>query len=194
MKKRLHIIIICLLLGTTSAFAQKASVKTNLIWDGLATINLGTEIGIAPRWTIDISGNYNGWIIPEGKRWKHWLVQPEFRYWLCERFQGHFFGLHLHGGQFNLSNLKNNISFLGTDFSKLSDTRYQGWFIGVGIGYGYAFILSKHWNLELEAGFGYSYSRHDRYPCAWCGNKIEENIPHHYVGPTKLAINLAYLF
>ncbi len=37
---------------------------------------------------------------------KHWLVHPEFRYWLCERFNGHFFGVHLLGGEYNISKVK----------------------------------------------------------------------------------------
>ena len=27
-----------------------------------------------------------------------------------------------------------------------------------------------------------------------CGKKVESNKPHHYVGLTKIAINLVYLF
>ena len=87
-----------------------------------------------------------------------------------------------------------NISFLGTDFSKLSDYRYQGWFIGSGIAYGYAWILGRHWNLEAEIGIGYIYTRYDSYPCASCGKKIAEDKAHHYFGPTKAAINLVYTF
>jgi hypothetical protein len=129
-----------------------------------------------------------------GRKWKHWLAQPELRYWLCDRFAGHFFALHLHGGQYNVGGLKNGIKFLGTDFSKLGDYRFQGWFAGAGIAYGYTWILGKHWNLEAELGFGYSYTNYDTFECAGCGKKVEEGKDHHYVGPTKAAINLVYLF
>lgn len=83
---------------------------------------------------------------------------------------------------------------LGTDARKLKDTRYQGWFTGAGIAYGYAWVLGRHWNLEAEIGIGYSYTRYDRYPCARCGTRIETDRPHHYVGPTKAAVNLVYVF
>ena len=122
------------------------------------------------------------------------MAQPEARYWLCDRFSGHFFGLHVHGGQYNIGGLKNNIKFLGTDFSRLTDERFQGWFAGAGLGYGYSWILGKHWNFELEIGFGYSYTVYDTFECAGCGKKVEEGKEHHYVGPTKAAINLVYLF
>ena len=182
-------------LVSLDASGQKAAVKTNLLYDIAAyTANLGVEIGLAPRWTLDVSANYNGWTLSHDRRWKHWVVQPEARYWLCDRFAGHFFGLHAHGGQFNIGGLKNGISFLGSDFSKLENRRYQGWLAGAGIAYGYSWILGKHWNLEAEIGLGYIYTRFDTYPCADCGRKIAEDGSHHYVGPTKAAINLVYMF
>ncbi len=118
----------------------------------------------------------------------------EARYWFCDRFAGHFVGAHLLGGQYNIGGLKNGISFLGSDLSKLSKRRYQGWFAGLGAAYGYAWILGKHWNLEAELGIGWIYTRYDSYPCASCGKKLEEDASHHYVGPTKAAINLVYTF
>lgn len=174
--------------------AQKVALKTNLLYDATATVNAGLEFALAPKWTFDVSGNLNAWNMPNGRKWKHWMAQPEARYWLCDRFSGHFFGLHVHGGQYNIGGLRNNIRFLGTDFSRLTDERFQGWFAGVGIGYGYSWILGKHWNFELEIGFGYSYTLYDTFECAGCGKKVEENLDHHYVGPTKAAINLVYLF
>ena len=183
------------MLFVTEAKAQKVAIKTNLVYDATATINAGLEFGLAQKWTLDISGNFNAWNISDsGARWKHWVVQPELRYWFCDRFSGHFIAMHLHGGLYNIGGIKNNISFIGTDFLRLSDQRFQGWFAGGGIAYGYSWILGKHWNLEAEIGFGYSYTVYDRFECAGCGKKVEENMDHHYVGPTKAAINLVYLF
>lgn len=105
-----------------------------------------------------------------------------------------FFGFHLHGGQYNIGGIDGKVKFLGTDARKLKDARYQGWLVGTGIAYGYAWILGRHWNLEAEIGLGYSYTRYDKFRCAGCGKKVETNKPHHYVGPTKAAINLVYLF
>lgn len=66
--------------------------------------------------------------------------------------------------------------------------------MGAGIGYGYSWILNRRWNLEAEIGLGYSYTRYDRFECAGCGEKVEEDRTHHYVGPTKAALNLIYVF
>ena len=177
-----------------SVRAQFAAVKTNLLYDASLSINLGIEAHIAPRWSVDFSGNYNPWDMPNGAKWKHWMFQPEFRYWFCEVLNGHLLAIHLHGGAFNFGGIKNNLNFLGTNYSRLTDYRFQGYFAGAGLGYGYSWMLSRHLNLEAEVGFGYSYIIYDVYECADCGKKVEENKDHHYLGVTKAAINLIYAF
>lgn len=177
----------------STASAQNISVKTNLLYDATTTVNLGVEPRVASRWTLDLSGNYQAWNLSDKRRWRHWMLQPEARRWFCDPFIGHFLGFHLHGGKYNIGGLKNGISFLGTDFSQLSDNRFQGWFLGGGVGYGYSWPLNKYWSIEAEIGLGYSYVRYDKYPCAECGEKIDKGT-HHYVGPTKAAVNLIYSF
>ncbi|MBQ6584634.1 MAG: DUF3575 domain-containing protein [Alistipes sp.] len=189
---------ILLLFGLLVQFGAKGqndvAIKSNILYDLTATISAGIEVGLAPRWSIDVSGNFNAWTMKNDRRWKHYLVQPEVRYWLCDRFMGHFLALHLHGGQYNFGGIKNSINFLGTNLSNLTTHRYQGWFAGAGVGYGYAFVLGRHWNLELEAGIGYAYTVFDEFECAGCGRKVNTDLNHHYFGPTKLAVNFVYLF
>lgn len=177
------------------ASAQHPALKTNLLYDAaIQTANLGAEVSLAPRWTLDISGNLNTWSTSGDKKWKHWMVQPEARYWLCQNMGGSFFGFHVMGGQYNLGGFNGRYNFLGTDARKLLDTRHQGWFAGAGIAYGYTWMLSRHFNLEAEIGVGYAYTRYDTYPCAKCGTRIDRNKPHNYVGPTKAAVNIEYVF
>jgi len=196
MKRKILILIMTLAAVVTvqRVAAQDVGVKTNLVADGLLSPNLAVEVGVAPKWTLELTGEFNGWTLSHERRWKHWLAMPEARYWLCDRFSGHFFGVEAHGGQYNIGGFDGKWNLLGTDARKLKDTRYQGWFVGGGITYGYAWILGKHWNLEGEIGIGYSYTRYDRFRCAGCGKKIESGKSHNYVGPTKVAINLVYLF
>lgn len=175
-------------------YAQRVAVKTNLLSDAVLSPNVGVEMALAPKLTLDVNSQFNGWTLSHDRRWKHWTVQPELRYWLCDRFGSHFLGVHLHGGQYNLGGFDGRLNFFGTDARKLKDSRYQGWFVGAGVAYGYAWVLDRHWNLETEIGFGYSYTCYDKFRCTGCGKKLETDQPHHYVGPTKLAINLVYLF
>ena len=51
--------------------AQDVAVKTNLLYDAALTLNLGAEVRLLPRWTMDVSGNLNAWAV-NGHRWKHW--------------------------------------------------------------------------------------------------------------------------
>lgn len=190
---RLFVASLFIAAGGFCAFAQDVALKTNILYDISATPNLGIEFGLAPKWTLDASGQFNFWDVG-GRKWKHWLVQPEVRRWFCESFAGHFIGVHVLGGQCNVGNIKNGISFLGTDFSKLSDRRYQGWFAGAGLAYGYSWILGRHWNLEAELGAGYIYTRYDVFPCTECGNVAASGSHHNYFGPTKAALNLVFVF
>lgn len=187
--------ILALLACVTPASGQDFAVKTNLLYDASATVNAGIEFPFARRWTLDVSGNYNAWSSPNSlKRWKHWMVQPEARWWFCNRFAGHFFGINAMWMEYNLGGLDlGSFRLPGTDFRKLKDIRYEGYAVGAGLAYGYAFALGTHWNLELEVGAGYVYTWFDRFPCKECGRKIDDG-SHHYFGPTKAAVNIVYLF
>lgn len=106
---------------------------------------------------------------------KHWLVQPEARYWLCEKFNGHFFGIHAHGGQYNWGGMlpwgfKDGKMF-GIESRQMSEHRFQGWLAGAGISYGYQWILSNRWSLEASLGVGYAYLDYGKYKCEKCGEK-----------------------
>jgi len=179
---------------TQRTAGQDVAIKTNLLYDATMTVNLGAEMRLAPHWSIDISGNLNAWTAGNDRRWKHWLIQPEARYWFCEALGGHFVAAHLLGGRYNFGNIDIPIDFLGSNLKALKDSRYQGWFAGIGVAYGYSWLLHKHWNLEAEIGIGYIYTRYDRFECAGCGRKVETDRQHNYFGPTKAAINLVYVF
>ena len=194
MKKKFFALILALISITGISSAQKAALKTNLFTDSFLSPNLGVEIGLAPKWTLDIPVELNAWTLSHDRNWRHLSAQPEARYWFCERFAGNFIGVHVHGGWFNVGGISMDFKFLGTDFSLLKNNRFQGWFAGAGIAYGYLWILSKHWNLEAEIGIGWSYTRFDRFRCEGCGTKLEEDKSHNYYGPTKAALSLVYLF
>ncbi|MCH5335534.1 MAG: DUF3575 domain-containing protein [Alistipes sp.] len=176
-----------------SANAQVVGVKTNLLYDATTTVNLGLEFGLAPKWSFDLSGNIKTWNLDE-QVWKHWMLQPEARYWFCDAFAGHFIGFHAITGQFNWGNFRHASDFLGTRFSMLKDYRAQGWAVGAGVAYGYTWVLGKHWNFEAEIGIGWIHTWHDVYECKECARKIASDREHNYYGPTKAALNLVYVF
>ena len=189
------LMLLALLSCAGKAGAQTVAVKSDLLTGGmLASPNLGVELKLSERFTLEAGVYYNPFPAGGDKRWKHWFVQPGVRYWFCDRMAGHFVGMHLHGGKYNIGGWDGHVKFLNTDFRRLKDSRFQGWFAGAGISYGYSWILGKHWNIEAEIGFGWAYTRYDRFECAGCGRKVESDRVHNYVGPTKAAINMVYVF
>ncbi len=185
--------VLALLLPREAKAGDDFAIKTNLISDAGLNPNLGIEFGLAKKWSMDISGQMNAWTISE-KRWRHWMVQPEFRFWFCERFQGHFLAVNGMAGQYNVGNINDSWKWLFFGFDNLKDRRYQGWMYGAGIAYGYSWVLNKHWNLEAEIGGGWIRTKSDVYPCANCGSKLEEGLVKNHFGLTKAALNIVYLF
>jgi len=177
-----------------SVSAQKFAIKTNLLEATIGTFNLGGEMSVAPKWTVELYGRYNPWTFSDNKKWKYWQIQPAIRYWFCEKMNGHFIGLHLIGGEYNIGNLDWNSGFLGSGFSNVKDYRVEGFYVGSGLDYGYSWMLGRHWNMEAEVGLGYIFTQYDKYRCPKCGEKLETNSNHNYVGPTKVALNLIYVF
>lgn len=167
----------------SEAFAQQVGVKTNILYDATSTLNVGLEVSMARKWTLELPVNYNPWTFSNGRKWKHWLLQPEARYWLCEKFNGQFVGLHAHVGGYNISDLP---------LFGMQDYRYQGTLYGAGVSYGYQWILNTRWSLEATLGVGYAYLDRSKYPCGKCTGLINDT-PHHYLGPTKAGISLIYI-
>lgn len=190
MKKLILGFFLAVLWVGSQANAQVIAGKTNFLYWGTTTPNLGLEVGLGKKTTLELVGGYNPWTFDkdENKKIKHWLVMPEFRYWLCERFNGHFFGLHTGYTFYNVSGVR--IPF---QEESTKDHRYQGWATGVGLSYGYSWVLGKRWNIEASIGVGYVYTNYDRYECATCG-RFKGSEDKHYFGPTKASISLIYIF
>lgn len=175
-----------------SVNAQQTALKSNLLFDAGATPNVGLEIGVGKKHSMQVFYGLHPWTFGSGsdrKYLKHWVVNPEWRHWFCHRFNGSFVGIHAFGGQFDATNVKMPLGW----WKELQDHRFEGWFVGGGVSYGYQWILSKHWNFEAAAGFGAAYIDYDKFKCGDCGKKLEDG-NKLYIGPTKAALSLLYLF
>ena len=189
---RILVAILVLTVSNRYASSQNLMIKANLLYAGATfTPNLGAEMRLGNRSTLDIRNAYNPWNLIESagnnKKNVHWMTQAELRYWSCRSFDGHFFGIHLIASQYNIS--KMNLDFiLGEDSEKY---RFQGFGLGTGVSYGYQWLLSKNWNLEANIGIGVALLKYDRYECRQCGKqKGSERLI--YWGPTRFGINLVY--
>lgn len=183
------LILLVLAVGfSVSLSAQKIGLKNNLLYDATLTPNLALEIGLAPRTTLDILGNYNPFTFKNNKKIKHWLVQPELRFWSCERFNGFFWGIHALGGEFNVGGVKLPFKI----WPQIKNHRYEGYYYGGGASIGKQWILSPRWNLEASIGAGYIRYHYDRYECAKCGAWLNKNT-RNYFGVTKATLSIVYM-
>jgi hypothetical protein len=168
----------------------KFALKTNLLYGGLALApNLRAEVGLGRRTTLEGGVSYNGWNLHRGannnRKLVHGTALVEFRWWFCERFYGHFLGVHALGAFYNVGG--HNVPLL---FKK--QFRYEGTAFGGGISYGYLLPLSPRWGLEFNIGVGAAYMRYGRYDCAVCGDKIDD-FEKVYIGPTRAGITLEFI-
>ena len=201
MKRYLIIAVLAFLASMNIASAQKLGVKSNALYWASTTPNLGVEVAMGQRWTFELEGGYNPWTLnkEENMKIKHWLVSPEFRYWFCNSFQGHFIGINGNYTHFNAGGLPVamppvfiSLDNGGSRIPDLQKSRVEGWAVGAGLTYGFAFPVSRRWNIELTAGFGWWYSVFDQYESRKCG-LFQETVHIHALGPTSLGISFIYM-
>lgn len=195
MKKTRLFLLLALMLQTGVLSAQNTwALKTNLLHDATLSVNLAGEYAFAPQWSAELGASVNAWRSWGGSRIQHALLQPEIKYWTCERYTGWFISGNLLGGWATLGNF--------WDFSKVTprspDLRNyllkDALVLGIGVGGGYDFILSRHWNLEVEGAIGYMYTRGDEYDDVTPPELLLKGSEFDYIGPTKLAVSIVYLF
>ena len=158
------------------------AIKSNALYLAAGVTNIGGEYAFHPHWSVDLPLVYSPYTIARKYRMRFLYIQPEARYWLDRPMKGHFFGVHLHAGVFNVSLDNKN--------------RYQSekGFHGAGISYGYAMPLSRRWSMELTVGVGYAFTRYCTYYNVPNGLRYEKDRPYNYWGLTKLGLNFVYRF
>ena len=162
------------------AVAQIFAVRANALAAFTATIDLGAEVSVADKWTVEASGYWNPLRIDHLSTRFH-AVQFGGRYWLYESFVGHFVGAHL--------------TYVGYDLGS-STRRYDGRAFGIGVSYGYSWMLSTRWNVAVEAGIGLFRTRDTRRDPT-VGDWDDEYIWHYRrwtLFPSKLGVSFSYLF
>lgn len=194
------LLFISFMLCSAASFSQKVAIKNNLVYDAFKTPNLSLEFSLGRKWTLDTQVGMNFFFYTtdatspryKTKKYSHWLVQPELRYWMCDVFNGWFFGLHAHGGQMNIGGV--DVPFvLGKGNANMKERRYEGYFYGGGLSAGYQWLLSNRFNIEASLGLGYIQVRYDKFKCTTCGEKLGEG-KADYLEPTRAAVSIIYLF
>ncbi len=158
------------------------AIKTNVAYLAATVANLGVEYSFGDHYSIDLPIIYSPYTVARDYRLRFLAVQPEFRYWLKAPMKGHFFGVHLNIGAFNIA----------VD-NKNRDQSPDG-FYGVGLSYGYVLPFARHWAAEFTVGAGYVHTKYDTYYNIPNGARFEKGRAYNYWGLTKVGINLLYRF
>ncbi|MBO4434979.1 MAG: DUF3575 domain-containing protein [Bacteroidales bacterium] len=192
MKK--FILLLTLLLPLGLSAQNTWAVKTNVLHDvSTLSLNVAGEYAFKPQWSAELSASTNLWGSWGGSRLEHVLLQPEVKYWFCEKFSGWFVDAHAIGGFANVGKFW-DLSKIGPRCPDLRNYELRdALMLGLGVGGGYDFILNRHWNLELEGGLGYMFITGDEYDGA-TPELLLKGSKFDYFGPTKLAVSIVYLF
>jgi hypothetical protein len=168
----------------------RVAVKTNILYDAAAlTGNLGVEIGLDRRSTLELAGSWNQ-RNHEGHRngnrkLNHGIARAEYRRWFCERYNGSFVGVHAFLAKYNVGGIE-----IPTLFEK--EFRYEGNGVGVGLTSGYHWAAAKRWGVDFYAGVGVVRLDYRRFPCALCGTEIERRT-RYWFGPTRAGVSVVFL-
>lgn len=166
------------------------ALKMNLLY-GAATLtpNLELEVGVAKRSTLAFSGSYNPWDrkgdFESNKKLVHMILRGQYRYWTCERYNGHFVGGGAIFSHYNIGGKK-----IPGIFKK--SHRYRGYAVGGEFVYGHNFMLGKKWGLELGLAVGVMHFKYDKYDCAVCDRDPAKG-SKTYFGPTNAMVSLVFL-
>ncbi|MDR1344270.1 MAG: DUF3575 domain-containing protein [Tannerellaceae bacterium] len=169
-----------------SVYSQQIAIKSNIIYDATGTVNIGGEYAVNKTFSVSLSANYNGWVLKEPYAWKHYLVQPELRYWFRESFNEHFVGAHFIYTGFDVERM--SLPFFGFTRRHLYN---NGTAYGGGLSYGYHLYLTPRLNLEFSLGVGYLNLTYNK--SLYTKPEIPELLTRSYIGPTQIGISVVYI-
>ena len=154
-------------------------IKTNIPFWALVVANAAAEYRFADHWSVDVPVYYSAWTTARAYRFRTLSVQPSVRYWLSPDWKGHFFGVHLTAGQFNIATN--------------DKTRYQdvNGMYGVGVDYGYALKFTERWGMEFNIGVGLIHTRYNTYYNIDNGMRYDTRVKNYW-GITRCGISIIY--
>lgn len=156
--------------------------KTNALLLGAGIANLGAEVRLADHFSLDFPVIYSPYTIKNDYRIRVMGLQPEFRFWLKNFTQGHFFGLTGNFAWFNVS-MSNDNRYQDTDNRPL---------MGFGVSYGYSWRVHPSLAIEFTAGAGYANIHYDVFYNVHNGIQYNSGVKNYW-GLTKAGISIVYI-
>lgn len=154
------------------------ALKTNLVYDIFAVLNLAYEVEVAKKWSVEIPVDWSLWDWTQQKGVRTVTLQPGAKYWFDRAGEGSALGLNADISWFNV---------------RWHDYRYQESrpALGASIFYSYLLNLGRGWKAEFLLGVGYVNLKYNKYYNIDNGALIQTK-SRNYFGPTRIGISLAY--
>ena len=86
--------------------SQRVAVSVNALPAIDGAFEAGVSYAIRNKSTVELTGSLRPWKREEKYVNRYWLIQPEYKYWTCQKFNGFFWGAYLNGAQFNIGGKK----------------------------------------------------------------------------------------
>lgn len=172
------LLVIMLCCAFTPAAAQRIAIKTNALQWATLSPNLGVQLFLSDRISLDLSAGGNPFTIGQYKL-NYLMVEPEVRYWFGRPLTGHTAGITL--------------PYVDNDLG-LNGTRYKGQVFGIGATYGYYWVLGRRWSMGVTAGLGMARYRQFKYKSDDpAGRPAEPNLCGWTAAPLNLSCSFSYI-
>ena len=172
--------LLLLLAVTLGANAQRFAVRTDAVWWGLMSPNVGAELTVDERMTIGLD-----WITmhnPWGQTCHAHIIQPEFRYYFSSRAMNRVFV---------------GVAGLFCPYTAtVKNKELDGYALGAGLTFGYVLPITKRFVIDFHAGYGATFYQQKQY---WVGDSYvndygnSSNARGCYWLPTKIGVSLTYI-
>ena len=161
---------------------QRMALKSNILYDAALMPSLELEYKFNSRWSVGLEGSVAWW--RNNRKHKYYQIAtviPEVRYHLNPResWGGHYLGLFVGGGKYDLENGKKGYYGEGGMF---------------GVSYNYVFNAGKAISFEAGLGVGAMYTRYKEY-IPVNGNYLYQQTKHlWYGGPLRVKFAIVWRF
>ncbi|MCS2967991.1 DUF3575 domain-containing protein [Bacteroides ovatus] len=86
------LLFLFLSVGWLHCRSQRVAVSVNALPAIDGAFEAGVSYAIGNKSTVELTGSLRPWKREEKYVNRYWLIQPEYKYWTCQKFNGFFLG------------------------------------------------------------------------------------------------------